>query len=116
MKKMKKVKAMTTKNNKKGGSVKRKFAYRIAGRSEGSTQQENYSGKVVAATTSDAMLAAMAAEFGDPGHACPLDALEEWAGGRECLVDTFITFLEDGARSAELDLGDLNFVVEVDPI
>jgi hypothetical protein len=87
-----------------------KFTYKIAGRTHGVIEQTIYEGSVEADDGRQAMLKALAAEFGDRGHADPVDALDGWAD-RDEIVEQFKIDVDDTAM--EFENGDLTFVIEV---
>jgi len=89
------------------------YRYRIASRAPGQVKQGMYKGRVKADTPKKALLAALAAEFGEVDLP-PFEALTITGWIEKDALQEPYSLLEDSDESFELDTGDTVFVVEVD--
>ncbi len=89
------------------------YSYIIAGRRIGVVQQVEYVGVVDANTQKEAIIKALANEFGDPDISDPIIALTDsgWID-HEPLIEQYAT-LDQDARTFELAAGDHSFTVRV---
>jgi hypothetical protein len=92
------------------------YSYKIAGRTHGAINQQLYEGRVEANTPKEAILKALAEQFGDQGQSDPLTALtaSDWT---DC--DVLIEQYEPlGPETANCDLqtGEHSYAIEITEI
>ena len=89
------------------------YSYIIAGRRIGVVQQVEYAGVVDANTQKEAIIKALANEFGDPDISDPIIALTDsgWID-HETLTEQYAA-LDLNARTFELDTGEHSFTIRV---
>jgi hypothetical protein len=98
------------------------FRYRIAGRTHGVINQTNYDGQVHAETPKEAILIALAANFGDrgswhpTGSRPPFEALTETGWIDKDVLHEQFSALEDSDSNFELEGDENTFVIEVNEV
>jgi len=92
------------------------YNYKIAGRTHGVVIQQLYEGRVEADTPKDAILKALAEQFGDQGQADPLTGLtaSDWID-RDLLIEQYER-LKPEATNCELQAEEHSYVIEVTEI
>ena len=91
----------------------RTYNYRIAGRTPGVVDQELYQGQVHTCSRKDAIIEALAKEFGDDGEADPFTALTSDGWIDYDLLDGQFSILDNDATSFELQAEEHSYAVEV---
>lgn len=89
-----------------------KFTYVIVSRQPGETKGGEYKGQLEAQTSGEALIKALAQEFGDPGKP-PREAISSWLGDEEGLLCQ-LDGVEGDDSSFQLDTIDTVFDIEVE--
>jgi hypothetical protein len=92
------------------------YSYKIAGRSHGAVNEQLYEGRVEANTPKEAIIKALAEQFGEQGQADPLTALtaSDWID-RDLLIEQYEQ-LNSEATNCELQAYEHSYIIDVTEI